>query len=176
MDNNNFEQQFTRNVQQTATVQPAAGATNSNPSTSALSSKLPWIIVAGLSFVILLQVIALIIVLTNFAPETFDESDEADIDENSVMSSDENYLYDNDENLIAINATCTKDGNSFTFSTDKKYTSPSGSGTYYIINDDIIVLDNNTSHPLYYDSISVIDGTTIYTCEEPDTEGVESTE
>lgn len=178
MDNNNFEQQFTRNVQQAATVPPATNAINNNPSTGgALSSKLPWIIVAGLSFIILLQVVALIIVLTNFSPAADDElEDGGEVDDTSVDGSDANFLYDDNENLVAFNATCTNNGSTYTFSTDNKYTSPNGSGTYSVINDGVVVLDNNTSHTLYYDSISVADGVTIYTCEEPTTEETEDTE
>lgn len=174
--NDNFEQQFAKNVQQAVATQPPIKPTSdSNVSSHAASSKIPWIIIAGLSFVILLQVIALIIVLTNFAPETSIESD-ADTEEDSVIYNDPNYKYDDNGNLIAFNLTCSNNGANLAFSINNQYTSPNNSGTYSITNNNIISLDDNPNHILYYDGFSIIDGTTIYNCEDSTTENTENAE
>lgn len=176
MDNNNFEQQFTRNVQQTVATQPAARPTSTNNNLkSPLASKASWIVIVGLSFVILLQIVTLIIVLTNFANSPSEEPEDY-VDDNSFTAYDDpNFSYDDEENLTAFNIVCdNNNGTNYSFSLDNKYTSPSGSGTYSITNSNIVILDGNTDHVLYYDGLSLIDGITIYDCEEPDAENTDA--
>lgn len=177
MNNDNFEQQFAKNVQQQVSVAPPTSSVTNQSSTSSTPSALPWVIVAILSAVVLLQVVVLIIVLINFIPESFGEST-TETDETSVVSSDSNYVYDDEERLVAFNAVCTNEdnGDNFTFSVDQKYTSPNGSGTYSIVRDSVIVLDDDKDKVFYYDGIILADGLTIYDCEEYSTENTGNTE
>ncbi|MBR0460569.1 hypothetical protein IJI91_01080 [Candidatus Saccharibacteria bacterium] len=183
MDNNNFEQQFAKNVQQSvANTTPntqsvinsptPTGTANDTPPNTPVS-KLPWIIIAGLSLIVIAQTIILIITLFNSTSKISSEED--DTDETIVTIDEPGFVYDSDENLVAFELTCTNNDASFVFTTDNKYTSPSGSsGTYSVINNNIISLDGNTEHTLYYDSsIAVIDGATFYYCEAPNTTNTE---
>lgn len=180
MDNNNFEQQFAKNVQQSvANTTPntqsvinsptPTGTANNTPSNTFLF-KLPWIIIACLALVIIIQVIILIIFLSNSASES-SEGEDIDTNDATVTISEPGFIYDSDENLTAFELTCVNNDASFVFTADNKYTSPSGnSGTYSVINNSVISLDGNTEHTLYYDSgITIIDGTTFYDCKAPGT-------
>lgn len=166
MDNNDFEQQFAKNVQQTVATQSNIQPNNNNNSASAspLTSKMPWIIIASLSLVVILQVIILVVVLTNFTSNNSELAEEEDVDITDTTYNDPDSVFDNDGLLTATNTTCTNGDNSYTFTTDGEYTSNSTSGTYTITNGNLITLDGNTSKVLYYDIVSLADGLTIYNC------------
>lgn len=178
MDNNNFEQQFTKNVQQAAATQSNIqpnNSSNTSASASPLTTKMPWIIIASLSLVIILQVIILIVVLTNLASNSSEVAEEEDIDTTDITYNDPNATFDSEGLLTATNTTCTNDNGTYTFTTDGKYTFGSQSGTYTITNGNLITLDGDTNHILYYDIINLADGLTIYNCAV-DTDTEEPTE
>lgn len=174
MENNNFEQQFAQNLQATAAqAQPYTAAASS-------SSKLPLVVAIALAAVTLVESIVLIITLSNYfsiVKETNEEvSEEYSLGDD--YDAEANYVYDEDYNLTAFEATCTnEDGSSFIFTKNNTFeelnsaSSTVNSGTYSIINDDIIPLSSSsTNKVLYYNGFMVADGTKLYNCEENTTE------
>lgn len=170
MDNNsNFEQQFTQNLKASAPASVTA-------TTTASDNKLPLIVAIVLAVITLVESIVLVITLNNYFSlvNTGEEGDyEVPIEDESV---DNSYVFDENYNLIAVNLTCVADdGASYNFTTDNTFEQYNGagsltaSGSYTITNDSLISL-TGSNKVLYYDSLDVADGLTVYTCEEAATE------
>lgn len=131
-----------------------------------LSSRLPWIIAASLSFIIVLQAIAIIIILTNFVSQP--SNDEADT--GTTAHEDVTSTFDNEGNLVSFNAICTSNDGSyfkiFKSGNYEEYDNSSNmvsSGNYSMINGSVVSI--SPERTLYYEGYYLADGTTIYDCE-----------
>ena len=164
MDNNDFEQQFTKNLKDSAPVvaQPMEASVG--------SSKLPLIVAIVLAVVTLVESIALIIALNNVNTAlSFNEVEEYTDEElaEGDYYDEENFTYDEDFNITAFKDTCTaSDGSSYTFDLSNKYSlsgASSSNGTYTVVDGDLIAL-SNSDKVLYYNGVNVADGLTIYEC------------
>ena len=167
-NNNNFEQQFVQNLQPTPAPVPT-------PMLESSKSKLHLIIIIIiLSIALLIESIILIITLSTFFGDSSSEydNDEAYITSDQELTNvDPDFVYDGEDNLIAINDTCkNNDGLYFAFTTDNQYQQKDASGaiidsgTYTVFRDNIISLSGSNDRTLYYDIVSLADGTNIYDC------------
>lgn len=183
MENNNYEQDFIKNVRATSRVAPPA---NKGVGGADGASRLPLIVSIVLAMVVLVESIALTVFAINYGEvldlygddvadsefDTNDDSPEA-LSEGSIYNFDENYM------ITAFDLTCVADDGikySFTKAGDYEKTDDSSniidSGTYSILNGSAVVL-NNSDVPngdkkmvAYYDGAYLIEDTTFYTCEE----------
>ena len=183
MENNNYEQDFIKNVRATSRVAPPA---NKGVGSTDGASRLPLIVSIVLAMAVLVESIALIVFAVNYGEvldlygEDLVES-ELDVNDDSPEALSEGSIYNFDENymITAFDLTCVADDGmkySFTKAGDYEKTDDSSniidSGTYSILNGSVVVLNNSDGSAndkkkaTYYDGAYFIEDTTFYTCEE----------
>ena len=146
-------------------VQPAAKPIE--PKNQTLPSKFFVVVIACLSFIIFLQTIAIIIILTNFTssakPTTSDDT-------GSVPRENINATFDSNGELATFNAVCVTNNGAyfkiFKSGTYEQYDASANlinSGNYSMVNGIVVSISPNRA--LYYDGYYLADGTTIYDCE-----------
>ena len=169
MNDNNFEQQFIKNVGQ---------STVANTQTPKNTGTLSLTIAIIMAVIVLIESIALVVISMSYS-QMLDNyfSDEGDgfIEETYVNESETAYQFDDSLNLVSFNLTCTaEDGSKFVFKKAKTYqntsNSSTSSGTYSILNGSVIVLNDSSNsgdqQTLYYEGRNIINGTTYYNCVE----------
>lgn len=169
MNNDNFEQQFKQNIQ---------NATAHSVAPPSQPSKLPMVIIAALSIVLVVESIALTITLINYFAITSSEKISDNYQPIAVESPNtgNSYIYDQDDNIIAMSATCTNEnGASFVLDTQKNFKeySASGSltnsGTYSMSNGFIVSLSGDSKRNLYFENTVLAEGDVIYDCKTDST-------
>ena len=175
MDNNSYEQQFIRNVKQTARPTPPKNTNISTPS----STKLPLIVAIVLAVTLLIESVVLIIFVVNsfdFEEEDYDDEETYANDSPEALSENSNFEYDNNYHITAFNLSCdTEEGAKYTFDKSGVYqkTDKSSnlvdSGIYSITNDTAVILKNaetsSQERIVYYDGYSIVEGLTFYYCD-----------
>lgn len=177
MDNNNYEQEFLKKVQQQPAPSPRPVAKTTTSATS-----LPLILSILLAIVVLVESVALVIFAINYGA-VLDLYGETEYDENTTGTNDSPdalnegavFSYDENYNITAFEITCTaEDGSKFAFTksgTYQKTDSSSNSidsGNYSITNGSAVILksaNNPGDKIVYYDGYDVIEGLSFYTCE-----------
>ncbi len=168
---NNFEQQFTQNLQTSMATVPSAMQNNNN--------RLQLVITVALAAIVLFESIALLITLVNYPSSNdnsvYNESESEEVESEEVEFVDNTFFYDDNDNLIAINLKCTSDdGASMVFANDntfKQYDQNTTmvESTKYSIHDTKIIeilnpINSDSPKVLYFDGMEIADGLKIYKC------------
>ena len=173
---NNFEQQFIKDVASNPAVNEPVVTTKTDSNKDGLGLfKVLAVIAVTLNIVVIIMIGILMNSVTNLASNSDSSTEEIEY-ENSEEDDDfsSNYVFDDDGNLTAMAATCTNDdGVTLKFSKDNTYaesdtaSSTVDSGTYSVLRSEIITIvdTKNDSRVLYYDGFMIADGETIYECE-----------
>ena len=171
MDNDGFKQQFKEKIKNDTVQQLATQKPKNNIS---------LIVICILGFIVLVESIALIVILINSlgGVETID----VETEEVVAINEETDYIYDDDDNLISMNRICiAQDGEFFSFSTDDTFKKYDSAGTVlysgsYSISDSFVIQLSPDNHDIYYNNISLADGTKIYSCEQETEEDYEEEE
>lgn len=180
MDNNSYEQEFIKNIKQTK--QPASPP-RPTPKPITNSSTPSLIVSIILGIIVLVESVALVIFAINYGEvlglygETGAEYIEGSIEETPESLSEKSaFNYDDEYNITAFNLVCnTEDGSQYEFTKTGTYqktsnaSSSTDSGTYSIVNNSAVVLENPSRTDdivVYFDGDTIIDGTDFYTCDD----------
>ena len=181
MNDNTYEQEFIKNVRQAAHATPPA---KTKVGDSAAGSKLPLILSIFLTFVVLVESVALIVFAVNYAEVLDLYGEDVTIEYDSSkdspedLSEDSKFNYDSEYLVTAFDLECTaEDGTKYSFTKSGSYkktdktSAVTDSGSYSIVNGGAVVLNggNNTSDEkniVYYDGYSIMEGLNFYTCDE----------
>lgn len=156
---------------------PAPSDASSSPSTATLEphqDMTKQLLV--LSFALVCTVLVESVILVFFGVNFFNRNDdEIPSEEISLVSTEDGmYTFDDLDNIASFSLKCTNEDDSVQFSFDKNMTyvkniplQPTETGTYSIINNQVIVLNpnNGSERTVYYNGASIIEGASFYDCE-----------
>ena len=167
---NNFEQQFTQNLQTSMAAAPSATQNN---------NKLQLVITIALAAIVLFESIALLIALINFPSPNdnlaYENSESEQVESEEVEFVEDTFFYDENDNLVALNLKCTSDdGATMVFASDntfKQYDQNTTmiESTNYSIHDSKLIevlnpINSESPKVFYFDGMDVADGLKIYKC------------
>jgi hypothetical protein len=179
---NNYEQSFKQNVKTNVQAStPKANSVNTLERNNAF-----FIIAVIMGIITIIETIILVVFMVNyFSTDNYagvpDDYDEIDTETTEFPYEERGFIYDEDFNVLAVKATCiAQDGTKYTLDASKNYqkqdaaSNTVGTGTYSVINGNIISLDGASTGDkvLYYDGETLAEGTNLFTCikEDEDTE------